>query len=279
MKWTIRLTGLMLGFLLCTSSAYAELQWEITKTLNLDQAPIDMAISNDDGRVFLLLEGGVIQILSPSGQKLDNFEVGPATSLTVSKDGQKLILGNSASKEVTIVAVSHVHDLPVSGSPTKGAEDAPVTITVFSDFQCPYCSRIEPLLDQIQAAYPNQVQIVFKQFPLNMHKFARQAALASLAARNQGKFWELHEKLFANYNKLNNEKIRELAESIGLDMAQYDKDITNPALQQEINADMMLGKKAGVRGTPSIFINGKQAKQKNAAGFKRVIEAELKKAK
>ena len=118
---------------------------------------------------------------------------------------------------------------------------------------------------------------MFKQFPLNMHKFARPAALASLAARNQGKFWELHEKLFANYNKLNNQMIRALAESVELDMARFDQDIKNPALQQEVNADMQLGQKAGVRGTPTILINGKLAKEKNAAGFKKRIDAELKK--
>ncbi len=272
-----RISGLLLTLLFCAGAVHAELQWDVYKRLPVDKAPLDIAISQSDGRVFILLEGGEVQIVSITGQKLDRFRVGPATTLTVSPDGQKLILGNAKSKEVQFIDLAYVHELPVDNSPIKGAEDAAVTITVFSDFQCPYCSRIEPLLDQMQAAYPTQVRTVFKQFPLNMHKFARPAALASLAARNQGKFWDLHIRLFANYNKLSDQMIRALAEDTGLDMVRFDQDVKNPALQQEINRDMQLGQSAGVRGTPAIFINGKQVKEKNAAGFTRLIEAELKK--
>lgn len=272
-----RISGLLLGLVLCAGLVHAELQWDVYKRLPVDRAPLDIAISQADGRVFVLLDGGMVQIFSAAGQKLDSFEVGPATILTVSPDGQQLFLGNAKSKELQFIDIAYVYDLSVGNSPIKGAKDAAVTITVFSDFQCPYCSRIEPLLDEIQAAYPTQVRTVFKQFPLNMHKFARSAALASLAARNQGKFWQLHAKLFANYNQLNDQKIRDLAEEVGLDMKRFDQDIKNPALQQEINDDMQLGQKAGVRGTPTIFINGKLAKEKNIAGFRQVIDAELKK--
>ena len=127
-------------------------------------------------------------------------------------------------------------------------------------------------------AYPKQVRMVFKQFPLSMHQFAQPAALASLAARNQGKFWPLHDQLFANYNKLSDAMIRQLAEGVGLDMARYDKDVANPALQQEVAADTQLGVKAGVRGTPAAYINGKQLKDRSFAGFKQMIDAELKNA-
>ena len=111
-----------------------------------------------------------------------------------------------------------------------------------------------------------------------MHKFAQKAAVASVAARNQGKFWPLHDQLFDNYNKLNDAKIRELAEAVGLDMARFDKDIANPALLQEVNNDMQLGVNAGVRGTPAAYINGRQLKDRSIKGFKRMIDAELKKA-
>ena len=127
------------------------------------------------------------------------------------------------------------------------------------------------------SAYPKQVRLVFKHFPLTMHKFAKPAAVASIAARNQGKFWPLHDKLFANYNKLNDAKIRELAESVGLDMTRFDKDLANPALLQEVAADIQLGTKAGVRGTPAVYINGRQLKDRSIKGFKQMINAELKK--
>jgi protein-disulfide isomerase len=110
-----------------------------------------------------------------------------------------------------------------------------------------------------------------------MHRFAQPAAIASLAARNQGKFWPLHDQLFANYNKLNDDLIRQLAESVGLDMVRFDLDMVNPTLQQEVAADTQLGAQAGVRGTPAVYINGMQLKDRSFDGFKQTIDAELKK--
>ena len=231
-----------------------------------------------DGRLFVLLDSGEVQIFSADGEQQERFRVGEGiTSLEVSPDGQRLYLGNSKTKELLLLDLSFVQQLPVNNSPIRGLESAPVTITLFSDFQCPYCARLEPTLEQVMAAYPKQVRLVFKQFPLSIHKFAQPAALASLAARNQGKFWPLHDQLFANYNKLSDALIRELAEKTGLDMARYDKDVADPALQQEIAGDTQLGIQAGVRGTPTAFINGKQLKDRSFNGFKQEIDAELQK--
>lgn len=274
-----RVLVLLLGLVLTTSLAYAELEKSLAKSLTLDKAPVAIAQSVADGRLFVLLAGGEVQILSADGQKQERFKVGEdVTSLEVSPDGQMLYLGSSKSKELRFVELSYVQQLPVNNSPVRGPENAPVTITVFSDFQCPYCARLVPTLDQVLAAYPLQVRLAFKQFPLSMHNFAQPAALASLAARNQGKFWLLHDQLFANYNKLSDIRIRELAEGVGLDMARYDQDVTNPALQQEVAADIQLGSTVGVRGTPAAYINGVQLKDRSFAGFKQVIDAELKKA-
>ena len=274
-----RMIVLVLGLVLMTSLAYAELEKNLAKSLTLDKAPVDIAQSVADGRLFVLLAGGEVQILSADGQKQERFKVGEdVTSLEVSPDGQMLYLGYTKSKELQFVELSYVQQLPVNNSAFRGPENAPVTITVFSDFQCPYCARLVPTLEQVMAAYPLQVRLVFKQFPLSMHNFAKPAAMATLAARNQGKFWPLHDQLFANYNKLSDIRIRELAESVGLDMARYDQDVANPALQQEVAADIQLGSTVGVRGTPAAYINGVQLKDRSFSGFKQVIDAELKKA-
>lgn len=273
-----RIMVFLCGLLLITSLAYAELEKNMVKRQPLGQTPLDIAQSVSDGRLFVLLEGGDVQIFSPAGQKQERFNVGSGvTSLQVSPDGQRVYLGNAKSNELQFVEISFVQQLPVNNSATKGAKNAPVTITVFDDFQCPYCARLVPTLEQVLAAYPTQVRLVYKHFPLSMHKFAKQAAVASIAARNQGKFWPMHDQLFANYNKLNDAKIRELAESVGLDMARFDKDLANPALEQEVAADMQLGGKAGVRGTPAAYINGVSLKDRSINGFKKVIDAELRK--
>lgn len=274
-----RIVVFLLGLALVASPVYAELEKNLVKRQSLDKTPVDIAQSVSDGRLFVLLEGGDVQIFSPDGVKQERFKVGDGvTSLAVSPDGQRLYLGNTKSKELQFVDLSYVQKLPVNNSATKGATNAPVTIVIFDDFQCPYCARLVPTLDKVVATYSKQVQVVYKHFPLSMHKFADSAAIASLAARNQGKFWPLHDKLFANYNKLNDVMIRELAESVGLDMARFDKDIVNPALRQEIAADTQLGTQAGVRGTPAVYINGKQLKDRSFKGFKQMIDSELKRA-
>jgi len=272
----IRVALLMLGFILTAVSVGAEMQVELNKRQPLGKTPLDIAQSVSDGRLFVLLEGGTVQILSATGQIQERFQADPdVTTLEVSPDGKRLYLGNAKRNELQLIDLLVVYELPVNNSATKGPADAPVTLVLFDDFQCPYCARLVPTIEQIMQAYPNQVRVVFKHFPLSMHKFARQAAVASIAARNQGKFWPLHDQLFANYNQLNDEKIRALAASVGLDMEQFDKDIQDPALQQEIAADMQLGTSSGVRGTPAVYINGVQLKDRSLAGFRKAIDAEL----
>lgn len=128
--------------------------------------------------------------------------------------------------------------------------------------------------------YPNDVKLVFKNFPLTrIHKFAMDAAVASMAANQQGKFWEFHAGLFKNYNNLNAEKIDELAQAAGLDMEQFKQDRQNPALAAMVQRDLKDGVEAGVRGTPSIFVNGRLLQQRSLPGFKQTIDEELAKKK
>ena len=128
--------------------------------------------------------------------------------------------------------------------------------------------------------YPNDVKVVFKNFPLTrIHKFAQNASVAALAANQQGKFWEYHSELFKNYNKLSDEKFDEIAGSLGLDLEQFKKDMQNPALSALVQRDLQDGVAAGVRGTPSIFINGRLLQQRSLQGFQQIIDEELKKKK
>jgi protein-disulfide isomerase len=128
--------------------------------------------------------------------------------------------------------------------------------------------------------YPNDVKVVFKNFPLTrIHKFAMNAAVAALAANQQGKFWEYHGELFKNYNQLNDEKFDEIAGTVGLDMEQFKKDMQNPALSAMVERDLQDGVTAGVRGTPSIFVNGRLLQQRSLQGFQQIIDEELAKKK
>ena len=138
-----------------------------------------------------------------------------------------------------------------------------------------------PLLEQLLEQYPKDIKLVFKQFPLGSHKFAGPAALASLAANDQGKFWPFHDLLFANYNQLSDEKIKELLQQAGLDMTRYDQDVRTHGQRylEHVRRDLQEGQQVGVRGTPTIFVNGRLLKERSLPGFKAVIEKELAKKK
>ena len=103
--------------------------------------------------------------------------------------------------------------------------------------------------------YPSGVKLVFKNFPLPNHKFALPAAIAALAANKQDKFWELHDQLYKNYNRLSDQKIREIAQQVGLDMEKFDQDMKDPKLRAIVEWDSKEGKRAGIRGIPTIFVN------------------------
>jgi protein-disulfide isomerase len=125
--------------------------------------------------------------------------------------------------------------------------------------------------------YPEDVKFYFKNFPLNIHKYAKKASIAALAAYRQDKFEAFHNKLFENYRALNDKKFREIAEELGLNMEAFDKDIQSASVKNLVNRDMMEGQRIGVRSTPTVFINGKLLKRRNFKSFQLRIDAELKK--
>jgi len=131
------------------------------------------------------------------------------------------------------------------------------------------------LLEQGLKKYPDKVKLIFKNFPLRNHKFARKAAAAALAANRQGKFWEFQARLFKNFNRLSDKKIQEFASELSLNEEEFQKDMKAPKILAIISQDIQDGKRAGVRGTPTIFINGRLLRQRSLEGFRVIIEKEL----
>jgi|EndMetStandDraft_9_1072997.scaffolds.fasta_scaffold15499_2 protein-disulfide isomerase len=145
----------------------------------------------------------------------------------------------------------------LTGSPTKGPADAPVTIVEFSDFQCSFCLRANSTVKQILEKYQGKVKLVFKHYPLaELHPAAAAGHRAALAANEQGKFWEMHDRIFANQRALSPPDLLGHAGAIGLDMAKFMSDLEAPRLQATLDRDMAEGRKVGVEGTPTFFING-----------------------
>jgi protein-disulfide isomerase len=171
---------------------------------------------------------------------------------------------------------TRAYNLPAGQSASKGPADAPLTIVEFSDYQCPFCARSEPLVKELLAAYPTQTRLVFKHFPLtSIHPQAMPAALAAAAAQKQGKFWEMHEILFANQRALSPEQIRQYAKQIGLDLARFDADLQSDEVKTAVQEDMQLAQRVGVRGTPTLFVNGKLIQNRSVDGYKQIVEPML----
>ncbi len=268
---------LVILFLLFSATALLanSVDVRMLKSVSLGESPRQVVSSADGKRIYVLTTAGNVQLYTADGQLQGSFEVGPKVTGITPQGADRLILQMPEQQEMTLLALQPVVSLKTAGAPSMGAPDAPVEIVVFDDFECPYCAKSVPLFKQVLKAYPDKARLVIKNFPLKMHKNARSAATAALAAERQGKFWPLHDLLFENYNKLNPQKIRELAKQAGLEMERFDQDINDQVLQQKINADLQEGRKVGVSGTPTVFINGKRLQQRSMAGFKRMIDAEL----
>ncbi|ADO71429.1 DsbA family protein [Stigmatella aurantiaca] len=172
-----------------------------------------------------------------------------------------------------------VQKIEVGNAPVKGPANAPVTIVAFSDFECPFCSRVVPTLKQLEEGYKGKIRVAFKNQPLPFHANAKPAAAAALAAHEQGKFWEYHDKLFANQKALDRASLERYAEELKLDMGKFKAALDSNKFDAQITADSTEGTRVGANGTPTFFINGRTlVGAQPADAFKRVIDEELKKA-
>jgi protein-disulfide isomerase len=148
--------------------------------------------------------------------------------------------------------------IPVDGSPVRGPDSAPVTVVEFADFECPFCQRIAPELDELFEKRSAKVRFVYKFMPLSMHPHGEPAARAAIAAQAQGKFWEMHHQLFSNGTHLEDADIESYAKTLGLDLTRFHADLQAPATKARLDADRKLADALGVKGTPTLFINGRE---------------------
>ena len=153
---------------------------------------------------------------------------------------------------------SVVVELPVGNSPVMGPQNAPITIVVFSDFECPACKAVTPLLEELQRKFPEDVRLVHKYFPLSKHLRARYAARAAYAAQKQGRYWEMEKLIFDNQGALSDQDLERYAAQVGLDIPRYRTDKDSPEAEQAIEEDLALGDAAGLTHTPFVLINGRE---------------------
>lgn len=273
----------LLAFSLSFSSVSSAITVEIQgqKKFSLTSKPIDIATSTDGKWIFALVEGGNVQIFSADGQLAGSVPANPGMDHITATGGNligapdTLILSSRQNSQVQTIQIDFSVDIDTNSAPFLGKPEAPIIITVFSDFQCPYCSKVGSLLEPILQRNPDNVKIAFKHFPLPMHNLARQAAWASMAAHQQGKFWEYHDQLFKNQSTLTDKKFEEIAQGMGLNMERFKQDLASAAVKDKVEKDAEEGRNIGVRGTPAIYVNGRALKDRSPQGIQGLIDEEL----
>ncbi|HEX8287259.1 MAG TPA: thioredoxin domain-containing protein [Pyrinomonadaceae bacterium] len=171
-----------------------------------------------------------------------------------------------------------VQNISADDDPAQGKTTAPVTVIMFSDFQCPACAATHPVLKKVLAAYGDRVRFVVRDFPLtNIHENAFNAAVAANAAYKQGKFFEYAEILYKNQNALDTASLKKYAADLGLNVQQFEIDFNDGKTRAEVRRDMIDGASYGINGTPTVFVNGVKVRQLNAESFRSAIEKALRK--
>ena len=219
-------------------------------------------------------ESGLYKLeLNVNGQDFESY---------VTKDGKLLFTsGVDLNQEINVPSSDSNKkiDVSVDDDPVKGDKNAPVTIIEFSDFQCPFCGKFfKETFGQIDEKYikTGKVKMVFRDFPLSFHENAQKSAEAAECADEQGKFWEYHDMLFENQEKLSVEDLKRYAVELGLDKDKFDSCLDSEKYKDEVKKDFSDGQKYGVSGTPAFFINGKLVSGAQPfSAFEKVIEAEL----
>ena len=197
----------------------------------------------------------------PQGQTFDDLKdrIKQAVRQQKLREGMGKMLDDLKSRHHVQVAL-HAPDLPridvEAKGPSRGPTNAAVTIVEFSDFQCPYCGREYPVIERLMKEYDGKLRLVFRHYPLDFHPFAQKAAEAGACAQDQGKFWELHDKMFTNQGKLAVADLKGYAKSLGMDATKFDKCLDSGEKKTLVDDDLKAGSAAGVSGTPAFFING-----------------------
>lgn len=249
------------------------------------EQPIPMLISTD--RKFLIIgasEPTNLGDFKPSGMpglKQGTLDFGrQQIPVLVSDDGSQLIVGEILDSTVDPLQ-EILGKISMDNVPVKGDANAPITIVEYSDFQCPFCKRGSDMLPGLLEDYPGKVKIIFKQFPLPNHNWAKPSSIASLCAFEQGndKFWEFHDMVFAKQKEINlqnsTDKFNEIAKEIGLDQSKFDACISSGENAARVDAEMKEGQQIGISSTPTFVVDGLIVPGADLQSIKNAIDSRI----
>ncbi len=274
-KYALMAMGLIIAVLvagICNAAVYHH----VKKRLKLDSTPIDIKMSAGGRWLFVLTDNGNLRVYSYQGSFVGKFNVGDTfDQIEPGGSDDEVYLKSSKKKTIQVIELTFRHAIKTQDAPFKGRPDAPVTIIEYTDFECPYCARLQSMFDELLRLYPDKIKIVYKNYPLGNHRFARKAAAIVMAAHMEGKFWPIHDRIFENYRNLNDARLDQIRRDFGFDTSEFEAVMNSPEVAAMIQSDINQGKSIGVKGTPTVFVNGKRLKDKSFEGFKRAIDQAL----
>ncbi len=252
-----------------------DLNWSVQAAWTLPVKPLGFVQSLDNKKVFVLGADAKVHIFTPDGKKLGDLPVDPdTTAIDIAPRGEMLFLVNGKTNGYTAIDVSFNQKIDITGSPVRGKADAPVTLVLFSDFECPWCGKFEPVVMQLLTANPDKVRVAFKHLPLPMHQHAEEAAIAAIAAQKQGKFWEMHDALF-QVTAWSPNSVDEAARKVGLNLEQLRVDMNAPDVRMQLMKDKNDAQAADVSATPTLFVNGRPVRDRAPAALQAMVDEAL----
>ena len=207
-----------------------------------------------------------------------NMKLTPESKVLLAIVGITVLVIGLAAVVLTKPAPTYTkNDMVPAYAHVKGDPKAKVYLVEFSDFECPACGAVQPTVNALTNQYKDKLLYVYRHFPLSIHPFAQKAAEVSEAANAQGKFWEMHDLLFANQAKLSDQEFSDLAKQLNLDMTKFDADIKNGAYTNRVLDDESAGNTFGINATPTFFLNGKKLDITSYEDLKTAVDEAVKK--
>ena len=258
------------------SVCLADTTQEIVKKLPPGEAPSEIISSKNGLFHFILTKQGKLYIFDSKGNQMADFDFGKsAKKIELPSREDILFIKTDKGETIKRINLYFPQKISVSEAPLRGSANAPIEIVVFCDFQCPFCKGTLPVLKKVLKNYPDDVKIRFKHFPLRIHDYSSQAAIASMVAQDSGKFWEFHDKLFENSEQLSNEKLMEIVRELDMDPKKFMSNLGRKKYYKRLKKDVQDAINLGVNATPRIFINGVLVKALTYEEFVMLIEQAL----
>ncbi|MGH7885906.1 MAG: DsbA family protein [Thermodesulfobacteriota bacterium] len=253
---------------------------------NRGKQAVPFLVSND-GRYLIIGANTPIDLSnfedSPiKGLKQGSISLGrgPAVPVLILDNGKSMLVGELL--DTSIDPLKEVTDkISMINVPVKGNENAKITVVEYSDFQCPFCKRGAEMLPELLNEYKDSIKVIYKQLPLANHQWAKPASIAALCTFEQGgdKFWSFHDSVFGKQQEINvdnsSDKLKEIAQSTGLDVETYEKCIQSPEIAERVQADIKEAQSIGVSSTPTFVVDGIIVPGANLPALKNAIESRL----